>query len=182
MDLYWHSLPTSLWCREGQLYLTLNRGWKQWKISLRWHSSVYCHQNKFIMLYASGSAWGPVIIMLCECDYVQLNSVHVLIFSLAERLVASQEGLCCTGVVIFCCAHICKFLKVGFMTNFDCLIFVPRRHDLFILMTVTVRLSRVCNKLYTFTSYGVFMAGVAHITVLWDFALCMFCCVFRTYL
>lgn len=128
----------------------LNRGWKQWKICLRWHGSVYYHQNKFMVLYVSGWAWGPVIIMLFECDYVPLNSVKVLIFSLAKRLVVSQEGLCCTGVIIFCfcCTHICKFLKFGFMRHFDGLIFIPRQNDVFILKML-VRLSSVCNKLYT---------------------------------
>jgi len=119
MDLYLHSPLTPLWCGEGQLYLYLEQRMEAVKICLRWHSSVYCHQNKFILLYASGSAWGPVIIMLCECDYVPLSSVKVHIFSLAERLLVSQERLCYTGVVIFCfCyAHICKFLKLGFMTQ-----------------------------------------------------------------
>jgi len=35
------------------------------------------------------------------------------------------------------------------MTQTDCLIFIARQHDVFILKMVRVRLSTVCNKLYT---------------------------------
>jgi hypothetical protein len=116
--------------------------------------------------------------------FLPLNSVEVHIFSLAERLVVSDERLLYWGSYFLLLLH--TYLQVLetwiYDTDFDCLLFIARQHDVFILQIVAVRLSRVCNELYTSFSFGVFMAGVAHVTVLWDFALCIFCCVFHTHL